>query len=181
MGSPVLLQRTRHTVKSNQGFTLAEMVIALAVITVATSILVSMLGHGIALGNHSRHRSAAANIGESILTEIQMRPTAYVWPSFEDLSSGELVEITPTGASTGTAGHSVAAPLGADVVPAGTLNPRRQREFFDGFRWLAHGQRRMDGANHLELTVSIFWTEAGRPQSIALTTAYPRALIEQGA
>ena len=159
---------------------MAEMVIALAVISIATTILVSMLGHGIALGNHSRHRTAAANIGESILTEIQARPTAFVWPAFEDLASGELTEITPTGTSPGTKGHTVAAPPGAGAAKPGAVSPGRQREFFDGFRWLAHGQRRTEGANYLELTVSIYWTEAGRPQSLALTTAYPRAFIEQG-
>ena len=91
----MLLQDTRNTLRSARGFTLVEVVIALAVLTVATTILISMLGRGVALGEHSRHRTAAANIGDSILAEIQARPNAYVWPSFEDLISGELVEITP--------------------------------------------------------------------------------------
>lgn len=149
------------------------MVIALAVLSVATTVLISMLGRGVALGEHSRHRTAAANIGESILAEIQARPNAYVWPSFEDLASGELVEITPKGASTGTIGHPVSAPKGAKLA-------RHQEGFFEGFSWLAHGRRPTEGAAYLELTVSLYWTEAGRAQSLALTTAYPRALIENG-
>ncbi len=149
------------------------MIIALAVLSIATTILISMLGRGVALGEHSRHRTAAANIGESILAEIQARPNAYVWPSFEDLVSGELVEITPSETAPGTAGHAVSAPLGTDSA-------NHQQAFFGGFRWLAHGRRVTEDANHLELTVSLYWTEAGRPQSLALTTAYPRALIENG-
>lgn len=159
--------------KSTRGFTLVEMVIALAVLTIATTILISMLGRGVALGEHSRHRTAAANIGDSILAEIQARPNAFIWPSFEDLASGELVEITPSEAKPGTLGHPVSAPLGAEQA-------NHQREFFDGFRWLAHGRRPTENANHLEITVSVYWTEAGRAQSLALTTAYPRALIENG-
>jgi len=173
IGSPVLSSYTSRTLRSRAGFTLVEVVVALAVLSIATTVLISMLGRGVALGDHSRHRTAAANIGDSILAEIQARPNAYVWPSFEDLVSGELVEITPTGANPGTAGHQVSSPPGAKAAG-------NQDAFFGGFSWLAHGRRVGEDANHLELTVSLYWTEAGRGQSLALTTAYPRALIENG-
>ncbi len=169
----MLLPPSHRTTGSARGFTLVEMIVALAVLSIATTILISVLGRGVALGEHSRHRTAAANIGESLLAEIQARPNAYVWPSFEDLASGELVEITPSDGKPGTSGYTVTAPAG--VEPGS-----RQQVFFEGFRWRAHGRRPAERANYLELTVSLYWTEAGRAQSLALTTAFPRALVENG-
>jgi prepilin-type N-terminal cleavage/methylation domain-containing protein len=172
-GSPVyVLDRYRNRgAICRAGFTLVEIVVALAVLSIATTILISMLGRGIALGDHSRYRTVAANVGQSILAEMQARPTAYVWPSFEDLQSGGVVEVTPEGVEPGSEGHPVAAPPGADA-------DRGDAALYSRLRWLAHGRRPVQSPDVLELTVTVFWTEAGRPYSLTLTTAYPRAFIE---
>lgn len=169
----MLLRSNSRIPRTTRGFTLVEVIIALGVLSIATAVLISMLGRGVALGDHSRHRTVAANIGESILAEIQARPNAFVWPSFEDLASGELVEITPEGAQPGTRGHTVTPPPGAQQAGS-------QATFYEGFRWLAHGRRPAEDDQYLELTVSLYWNEAGREYSLALTSAYPRALIENG-
>lgn len=163
--------RPSGTKRRARGFTLIEIIIALAVLSVATSIFISLMGRGVALGAHSRNRVAAANIASDILAEIQARPSSFVWPPFEELQAGGAAEITPHGADPGTTGHAV-------VPPAGVAENDRQAEFFRKFQWLAYARLPHEGANHLEVIASVVWVEGGRPMSLKLNTTFPISLLE---
>jgi len=151
--------------RANAGFTLIEILVALAVLGVATSLIVSLYARSVSLGQQDRSRRAAYTVVEARLADLSLNPTAYTWPDADALASGELVQI---GATNG----------GSALVPT-TLPPladanRREKEFYGRFATSAYARGSDEFPQLLEVTVVVNWTQEGRTQTASLTTAMPR-------
>lgn len=141
--------------KRNKGFTLVEVLTALVVMGVATSIFFSLFFASLALGESSRWQRVAAGLAEERLAHLQNNPGSYEWPDFSDHEPGELLPVTlpdPDGAVLNRATPPATMPTGD---PDGAYT--REANFYAGFEWQIEA-RLPAGAptqNHVEVVVKI--------------------------
>jgi prepilin-type N-terminal cleavage/methylation domain-containing protein len=147
------------------GFTLIEILVALAVLSVATTVILSLFSSSVSLGQRDRSQRAAYSLAEQHLSNVAINSTAYEWPDAETLSSGELIEIP---ASTD---DRVTSDLPTTLPTFPAANSREQN--FHA-RFTSNLYVRAAGvAGVCEVTAVVRWKQDGRDQSISLTTTIP--------
>jgi len=158
---------TLRASRSSGGFTLIEAIIALAVVSVGVGIFMQLFGAAIALGRTSQDRQIGARAAEGQMALLLGQPERFLWNFTPE--TGDQPFAILQGEEDPKAGVPVELPL---ARPADEGADRRVESAFHGFRWQAFG-RFPKGKNHCEVTVVVRWEEAGRPQSLALTSALP--------
>ena len=153
------------------GFTLIEILVALAVLSVGVTIFVSLFSSSLALSQSSRNQTVAASLAEEQVQLLLHRPAQYDW-HLETAKPGELVEVTVPNASERY--HPCDPPSVLPVEPSASM---REQNLYDGFTWQAFRKTPSADAGYMEVTVVVRWIEAGRPRLFALTSAVPRSLI----
>lgn len=157
------------------GFTLIEILVALAVVSTAATILISLFGSSLTLSRLNRSKTVAASLAQEQLDFILRNPEHYIW-KLEGSEPGQLVEIEQVGAAkeagdNGAAGNSF-HPL--VVVPVEPRASTREENFYGKYRWQAYAALPQPQANHVDITVVVRWKDAGKDRSIALTSSAPR-------
>lgn len=152
--------REKSGLGSSAGFTLIEVIVALAVIGVAATIGVSMFGQSYAAGTDVRDRRAAHKLAEEILAEMQRDPASFAWPAPAD----QLQPVTKKDASTASARPAVRA-----TYPA--ANNRIDAQY-GMYAWRGYVKLPAD-LKTCELTVVVSWVRAGRLRSVTLTALAP--------
>ena len=152
-------KRLRRTGLS--GFTLMEVVVAVAILGVAISIFVSLYSGSLSLAETGKSRSIAVVLAEGQLNAILDNPDAFRWESGEGQVDIRL------GTDDPAAGNAFSAP--------GALPPEaRARDWqvntYEEFRWQAFANP-AESAPYHEVTLVVRWTEGGRNEVIALTSA----------
>lgn len=150
------------------GFTLLEMLVALAVIGVATGVIVRLFTASLDLSANSRHQRIAAAFAEETLQEIMADPRAYDWSRV----TGQ--ELTPVPPKMGDV--ALLPPSTQPVVPSAAA---RSRAAYAGFTCEIFGRLAAANAAYYEVTVLIRWTDNGRPHLLALTGAATRSRTEK--
>jgi prepilin-type N-terminal cleavage/methylation domain-containing protein len=153
------------------GFTLLELLVALTVASVAAAVFVSMFSACIGLSRANGNMAAAAELAETQLAAILRAPHDFVWDN-----SGGTARIP-------LATHEKEPPGGYPVQPpAVTLVTREAQQRlaarYGQFRWAAFAELSAPDAAAYEVTVVIRWMDAGRPQTLTLTSAIARALVD---
>lgn len=172
---PVLQGRWR-TPSGMRGFTLIEMLVALAVVGVATGVMASLFTSSMNLGDKARHERIAAEIAEVQLREICLNPRFFDWNQ-AGAAGLELFNITPASGAD-AAGHPAGAPRTAPPDRAAAV---RAAGLYERFRWEAYGRLPRENAPYFEVTVVVRWQAAGRPRLVALTGAVERRRVEDAA
>lgn len=152
------------------GFTLFEMLVALAVMGVATGVIISLFTASLDLSANSRHQRIASSLAEETLHALMADPASYEWSG---VTGQELTRVSPkSGAESGTI--ALAPPSTLPVIPAAAA---RSRTAYAGFTCEVYGRLPAAKAPYIELTVVVRWTDNGRPHLVALTGAVapPRA------
>ncbi len=157
--------RPRTGVDSS-GFTLVEMLGALAVAGVAAFIVISLFSWSLVLGQESRRHSMAAGMASELLTRMHRAPEEFVWPELDDLSHGEGVPVEASDAFEADPGLPAAMPTVTRLRDAETA-------FREAFRWEAFARRPGADAHYVELTVAVYWEAQGRERVYTLTSALP--------
>ena len=155
-----------RTGANSSGFTLVEMLAALAVAGVAAFIVLSLFSWSLVLGQESRRQSMAAGMASELLTRMHRAPDEFVWPELEGIAPGEHVPVEASDAFEAEAGVPAAMP---------TVTRLREAEiaFREAFRWEAFARRPDDDANYVELTVAVYWEAQARERVYTLTSALP--------
>jgi prepilin-type N-terminal cleavage/methylation domain-containing protein len=156
------------------GFTLVETVMALAIFGVSTYIIISLFNISLGYSASSRNHGVAAALAEEHLHAIQSNPGAYQWPSGSEFLAGERMQVRPQG-EAGEHGLPVEAP---SALPVDTRARTREELLYKRFSWQAQARLPEENSSHVELTVVIEWYDAGNPQSLALTSAVARDVLE---
>lgn len=155
-----------------KGFSLLELIVALAVIGVAGTVLVSMYASSVDLGRSARNRTVAAQLAEEQLGAILRHPDQFRW-EVPATASKDPFPISPmTEAAKGK--NLVKAP---SAMPLNDNSFQREAALYEQFSWTAQGRLPDVNAAHYEVTVVMHWAEAGQPQMLALTGAIPRFQI----
>ncbi len=153
-----------------RGFTLAEVMVALAVISVAVTIGITLYSAAATIGQNTRSAQAASTLAVEALAALRNHPHDYVWPA---LQTGEQVEIK---ARSGE--QACSAP---SVLPIEPRANRREAAFYTRCAWQAYARLPEEHAPYMELAIVIRWNAAGQARAFTLTTLAPRALAEGGA
>ena len=162
-----------HEVRYCRGFTLIEMIVALAVMSVASWIIVGLFTASMNLGEQARNERLAAEIAEEALVSICAEPHAYRWGEGDNPRT-ELLPIMP-------ANISEVQPLPATApatLPANRNAAARNRGEYEQFNWQAYGQLPGENAAYYEVTVVVRWQDNGRDRVFALTQALSRQKVE---
>lgn len=159
--------RSRGGGRWASGFTLIEVLVALAVLSVAASVFISLFSNCVALGQRDRSRQVAYSIAQQRLTEIAVAPESYAWPASESLASGELMEVAAPAETTAISSQT---PVALPTYPAAD---RRERSFHERFSSQLYARGLGDGSGMGEVTAVVRWQSEGRDQSVSLTTLMP--------
>ena len=157
---------------NRRGFTLIELIVALTVISVATTILFKLYMTSADLGALAQHRELAATIAESELAQVLASPSAYVW-DHQNPSEQGLFRVRRN-AEDPRAGRKVPLP---NVLLPEDASFKRETNVFDKFRWSAYGRLPEPRSAYFEITVNVQWKESGKMENIALTSAVPRSAV----
>ncbi len=163
------------TRSSRGGFTLLELLTALIVLGVASTILLQMFMSSMTLAKTSATHQIAADLAEEYATLLQTRPDLFVWPNFADEQPGTAaaIKVREGGLIAGvTAEPPVALPL---------LRRANDREIgtYRDFSWNATGRLPSAEAQYIEVNIEIVWELQGRLRQFVLATAVPRAAVER--
>lgn len=158
------------------GFTLFEVLAALAVLGIATGIFASLFIASMNLGHLNQSRTIAASLAEEQLVLIRNHPQGFTWPDFNALAAGEFGPVTPADPA-GTALSAADAPA---AMPTDKTAFQRDENFYAQFACGSYARIPDADAGYVEIAAVIYWTEKGRPQSITLTSALPRTILEGG-
>ena len=164
-----------HMCRRSSGFTLVEILIALVVVSMGITILVSLFTSSLSLAQSSRNQRVAASLAEEEMRALQQNPGAYEW-GLESVAPGQFAKVEAQGKPAD--GYPVEPP---SVLPAERAASARESNLYDGFSWKAFAKLPVVDAPYVEVTVTIQWTESGRERLFALTSSISRASVTRGA
>lgn len=160
--------------RGRSGFTLLELLTAIAIMSVGTFVIVSLFASSITLADINRSRKVAAALAEEQLASLTTKPEIYVWPDLRSLEPGDLAEVRLQGTEPGVP-NPVTPP---SALPPARAAQDREMNFYDGFSWQAFARLPSRDAGYVEVTVVVRWVCQGREDLITLTSSVPRAQVE---
>ncbi len=158
------------------GFTLIEVIAALGVLAVATSIIISLFLSSLKLSESSRAERVAAGFAQQQLSDILANPANYSWP---DLAKG--APGTPT--VLALKGQTQNAPYACEqpgVMPDEPRALSKEQSFYENFTWQAYASLPQQDAAYIEITIAVHWKNRGKEQAFTLTSVAPRTIVEEG-
>ncbi len=179
LSGPALLERRRKA-----GFTLLELVLALAILGLAVTLMLSLFFRSTELGDTVRNRTLAAELAETQLAAILATPEYFTWRLPADrplhaLGSTALFPVTPLGSEAGPDETYPWRP--PSVLPVQDAQAAQDTARYEQFRWRAfvaapggpYAAYPTPGYAYLELSVAVQWEEAGRTRQWVYTSAVP--------
>lgn len=168
---------TPHPAPRNrpEGFTLIEIIAALALLAVAFMIGVNLAVSALALGRETESRTAAARVAERVLAEFQQAPQGFEFSALETWTPGAFEPIRPADAEADT--ELQPAPLPA-AMPVDPVYYAREEGLYERFSWALKGRVSAAGAPYAEVTAVVRWEEHGEPKAFTLTTLVRRGALE---
>ena len=167
--TPTRLPGAVYRSTRQQGFTFIEILAALAVISIATTIVITLFTASVTLAKSNRSRAVAATLAQEQIDLLTRQPGQFDWPAFDRPGQLEPV-VAKSGANT--VQPPVALPTAEDAA-------RREASFYDAFTWEAFATLPAEQAQYVELTVVVKWAPSGPGGSLVLTSAIPRANVEE--
>jgi prepilin-type N-terminal cleavage/methylation domain-containing protein len=155
------------------GFSLIELLTALAVIGVASSLFIRLYASSADLGRAAQNKSVAVTLAEAQLDTLVRHPEQFQWAI--PAEPGEAPFPITLGDDDPKAGNPFAEPA---ALPADPQANAREKGLYERFRWQAQGRMPSLNAAYYEVTVSVRWKEAARPKMVALTAAVPRLAVD---
>lgn len=145
------------------GFTLLELLAALAVIAVATSVFITLYSISVLLATTSRNEVIALQVAESHLNDILTYPEQIQWPDPAQLANGEPAIVLADAKEE----------LPTAMPTYKTAHDRVSATYYD-ISWQATVRLPRPDAPYAELTVIVKWFERQHGRALALTSAIPR-------
>ena len=160
----------RVVLSRKAGFTLLEILVALVIMGVASSIFLTLYSASSAVAQSNRSMQAAANLAGEYLTAIIANPNQYRWPDFDKKPYGALYPVLRVG-DEGLPSKQADPPR---VRPTNEQASEREKNFYAGFSWEAFTVLPAEDADYVEVLVNVWWQERGRDRVFSLTSCLPR-------
>lgn len=164
--------RVNGSRRSRLGFTLLELLTALAVLSVAATVFFRLFASSNALADSSQSHQVAAHLAEEYIATIHAAPELFHWPNYSDAPIGELQLIKPREGTALATAAGVAEP--PEAMPTIQRAFRRDRNLYQDFDWEAYARLPEASAQYVEVTVEIIWTRQGRVRKFSITSTIPR-------
>lgn len=156
------------------GFTLLELLTALIVLGIASTVLLKMFTSSMTLSKTARTHEIAGDLAQEYLTLIESRPDLFAWPSFSDSQPGTALALKPR---EGGPVHALTSDPPA-ALPLLRRAHDREAGLYRDFTWTAQTALPSADAQYVDVTVQIEWELEGRVRQFRLGTAVPRAAAE---
>lgn len=160
---------------NTSGFTLFEVLAALAVLGIASGIFASLFVASMNLGHLNQSQAIASSLADEQLVILRSYPEGFTWPDFDSLEAGQFGPVVPAD----PVGNAVSATDPPSVMPFDRPAFERERNFYDLFSWQAFARIPSPDAGYIEVATVVHWVEKGKPQALTLTSAVPRIRIEE--
>ena len=152
------------------GFTLFEMLVALAVTAIAITGGLTLLMSSLTVSQMSRHISVATALAEERLTDLKNNPGQYNWSGLAIAAPNEWIELDKEPGGTAFAPPSVLSQIKPDAS--------QDKDLHEKFTGEAYARLRDPQDSKLEIVVVVRWTEGKRARSLVLTSFLPRRRVE---
>jgi prepilin-type N-terminal cleavage/methylation domain-containing protein len=157
--------------RCSSGFTLVEILVALAVVSVGVTVLLSGFTCGLDIAQASRNQAVASSLAEEQMQILAQNPGAYEW-ALDKAAPGQLLKVRPKGKSD--AFNSVTPP---STLPVDRKASAREENLYNRFTWTAFAKLSAPDAPYVEVTIAINWSEYGHNRVFSLTSSIPRQSI----
>jgi prepilin-type N-terminal cleavage/methylation domain-containing protein len=154
-----------------RGFTLVEVITALALLSVAGFISVSLFSASHDLAASNRNQTVAGQLAREQLNRLLTLPEQYAWPDLDSLEPGEFGPVTLDEAT----GPGFQAPSASPALPQPT---RAMRNLYENYTWEAYTRITETGIAYAEVVVAVRWKDKFRMRTLTLTGAVPRSALE---
>jgi prepilin-type N-terminal cleavage/methylation domain-containing protein len=162
-----------ETKRRISGFTILEMLVALFVIGIASTIFINLYTSSLSLGSSSTHNAVASQIAEEYMIELQTNSAQFVWPNFDDAPIGELIPVTAIDEES-----PIKYIENPSAMPNIESSFARTRNLYHEFDWFAYARIHEETSNFVEVLIVVSWEHKGVDQSFYLTSAVPRSTGE---
>lgn len=159
------------------GFTLLELLTALVVLGVASTVLLKMFTSSMSLSKTARTHEIAGDLAQEYLTLIESRPDLFAWPSFADSQPGTALAVKPR--EDGPIHALTSEPPAA--LPLLRRAHNRESGLYRDFTWTAQTTLPSADAQYVDVTVQVEWELEGRVRQFKLGSVVPRAATEGAA
>ncbi len=150
----------------SSGFTLIEVLVALAVVGVAVTVFFSLFSSSIRFAETSRNESIAASLAEEQLVAVCQNPSSFNW-GLKAAAPGQLV----------TVNASAAGSTAQFTAPALAAISESEKNLYEQFSYKIFAKVPSAEAAYVEVIVAVEWTEAGRNRVFTLTSTVARSLV----
>jgi prepilin-type N-terminal cleavage/methylation domain-containing protein len=163
----------RQKRRGTLGFTLIEVIVAIAVLSVAVGVFVRLFGGSVDLAQIAQQRTIATGLADEQLSAILRHPDRFLWE--EDDAGNISIRLTGEDPKPGNPFDSLRVKL-EDLPP---LKPvaNQQAALYKKFRWQAFAKQPTDKNEvrlpYYEVTVVIRWEDNQKSQALALTSSVP--------
>ncbi|MBX7255383.1 MAG: type II secretion system GspH family protein [Candidatus Hydrogenedentes bacterium] len=164
--------------RRDAGYTLMEVIVALAVLSAATYLIVGAFTGSVQLGERSITSTVAAEFAEEQLAELQRNPGAFNWPDETAIAGGTFGKITPKNADAAATVNTATPP---ETLPSVERLKKREQNVYERLSWEAYARLPKPDSLVYEVSVKVKWTLGGREQLVVLTTAMPKHPAGSGA
>ena len=154
------------------GFTLVELLVALTVVGVAAAVFVGMFSASLGLSRSNSNLAVATELAETQLAVLMRAPRDFVW----DNSKGTACFAVTTHEPEPPGGYPVEPPA-INLVTKEAQQKLAER--YSQFRWTAFARLAAPDAAAYEVTVAVRWMDTRRPQTLTLSSAVARALVDK--
>ncbi len=159
----------------SKGFTLIELIVALAVVSIAITVLVQLFTASLNLVQSSQNAVLASNIAFEKLNFIKSCPEKFIWKVSESANSEGVFPIL-TSEDEPKTGNPVEVPV---IAPPDWASFRKYKNVSQKFRWKAFGKPLAEDKENYEVIVTVIYRESGRIKSFISNTVIPRFQIEK--
>ncbi len=157
--------------RQNAGYTLMEVIVALAVISAASFIVIGGFTRSKLLADRSVSTSIAAAFAEERLAALQQNPSAFVWPDDAKLADAAFSKIVPKDTDPAVPQQGIPVPA---TLPSNANQKVREQILYAEFSSEIFVRLPKPDSLVYEVSVAVTWLEGGRKQVITLTTAVPK-------
>lgn len=183
------MQRSR-----GRGFTLVELIVAIAVISVASTIFISMYFGSVGIAKSARNHKAAMEAAREALALIQQSPGQFLWEFPEEPGNAWF----PVLLAADPGQVNVVEPPNVSLSDPASLT--LAKNFYDQFHWTASArypltpsvdpaEQAEEGTppqffaeeGYLEVRVVVTWEEKGQAEQLSLVSALPAGRIPERA
>lgn len=144
-----------------------EVLTALVVIGIATSIFLSLYTASMSLAKMNRAQRIAASLAEESLAELVNNPSAYEWPLVNEASPGDRVTI-----------RSIAKAEPPAALPTNERAYDREENIYYDFELESFAVAPEANAAYVHVAVIVRWFHEGLEKSFTLSSTVPRSLTE---